>query len=184
MSLDGDTSFTELPHLRLRRPARQLMPTPHAHGVIAVLFPCLMCDDLHAVELQDGTGDALAGLDVEDARHACFCGEGAGPKGESIRVLEAGESGTLGGEEGGDVGGVVEAVRGGGVDGFDAEGAAELEAEWLRLRSGKDVLEGSRREGGCSDGEGEEGAAVRSHRGRYHETIVKSAMLWWCVGRP
>jgi hypothetical protein len=50
------------------------------------------------------------------------------------------------------VGRVVEAVGEGRVDGSDAEAAAELETEWLCLRSGGDVLESSGVEGGGANG--------------------------------
>ena len=65
------------------------MAAPDAHGVVAVLFSGFVRDDLDAVELEDGAGDSFAGADVEDAGHACFCGEGAGAFGEGICILEA-----------------------------------------------------------------------------------------------
>lgn len=66
------------------------MSTPHTHGVIPVFFPRLVCDDLHSVELKDRAGDSLTGGDVEDAGHACFCGEGARADGDGVGLLQAG----------------------------------------------------------------------------------------------
>ena len=65
------------------------MAAADAHGVVAVLFSGFVRDYLDAVELEDGARDSLAGAHVEDAGHACLCGECAGAFGEGICILQA-----------------------------------------------------------------------------------------------
>lgn len=89
MSFRRDAACAELSHLWLRDSSGQLMSAPDAHGVVTVLFSCFVGDNLYAVELEDCAGDSLASAYVEDAGHACLCGECAGAFGECVGILEA-----------------------------------------------------------------------------------------------
>lgn len=89
------------------------------NGIITMLLTSLVGDDLDAVELQNGAGDALAGFRVEDSRHALLDSDCTGSKGK--RVGFASKSGGGGGFEDGQVGVVVEATGLGGIEGSNAK---------------------------------------------------------------
>lgn len=119
VALRRETVGGEVAQQRIGHVARMFPARTDLNGEIAMLLTGLVGNDLDAVELQDGAGDALAGFGVEDGGHALFDSNGTGAKGEGIGLAE--ESGRGRGFEDGQAGVIVEAAGLGRVEGANTE---------------------------------------------------------------
>lgn len=86
------------------------MATADAHGIVPVLFSCLVCNNLHTVKLKDCAGYSLASSHIEDARHAHLGRDSAGPMRKGFGILETFKSCGLGSRQSREVRIVVETI--------------------------------------------------------------------------
>ena len=125
MALESHLVGGEVAPLGPRHVARLLCAGADLHGPVPVLGARLVRDDLHAVELEDGAGDAAGRGRVVEGGHALFRGEGAGAWGEGVGFAFEGGRGGRG--EDGEGGGGVEAA------GADVDDACSCFGEGLDL---------------------------------------------------
>lgn len=93
MTLRRETVGREMAEQRIGHVTRMFPARTDLNGEITMLLTGLVGDDLDAVELQDGAGDALAGFSVEDGGHALFDSDGTGAKGEGVGLATEGSGG-------------------------------------------------------------------------------------------
>lgn len=110
----GEMSKKRLGHVTGMFPSRTELD-----GVVTVFIDGFVGDDLDAVELEDCARGADPRCWVEEGGHSFFYGDCAGAERECFGF--AFEGGLGGGFEGGEIGGMVEAVGTGGFERSDAE---------------------------------------------------------------